>query len=154
MIVTEYSGQKFGVFGLGKAGEAAVAALEAGGAVVSAWDDKCSEEVGNKTHYKHWDWENLRAVVLSPGVPLTHPKPHDVVTLAKQKNVPVVGEMELLYCAQPEATYIGITGTNGKSTTTTLIGHILQASGVRCEVGGILGLLRLRLPHLARVECM
>lgn len=125
IAITEYKGQKVGVFGLGKAGEAAVRALETGGAIVSAWDDKSTAEAGNKINFKNWDWGNLKAVVLSPGVPLTHPKPHAVVELANKYHVPVIGEMELLFRAQPEATYIGITGTNGKSTTTTLIGHIL-----------------------------
>jgi UDP-N-acetylmuramoylalanine--D-glutamate ligase len=97
-----------------------------------------------------WKWNELKVLILSPGVPLTHPKPHAVVEMAHKNNVPVIGEMELLFRAQPEATYIGITGTNGKSTTTTLIGHILQASGVVCEVGGNLGTPALALAPLGK----
>ncbi len=148
ITVTEYKGQKVGVFGLGKAGEAAIASLLAGGAEVVAWDDRLTEESANNINFKNWDWQNLKAMVLSPGVPLTHPKPHEVVTLAHKHNVPIIGEVELLFRTQPEATYIGITGTNGKSTTTTLIGHILQQSGVRCEVGGNLGTPALALEPL------
>lgn len=157
ITVTEYKGQKVGVFGLGKAGEAAVAALTAGGAKVFKWDDSFEkkppvypQKTRNTKHYKYWDWAQLKALVLSPGVPLTHPKPHEVVELAHQHNVPIVGEVELLFRTQPEATYIGITGTNGKSTTTTLIGHILQESGVVCEVGGNLGTPSLALNPLGK----
>lgn len=155
ITVTEYRGQKVGVFGLGKAGEAAVAALAAGGAKVFKWDDSFEknppvypQKTRNTKHYKYWDWAQLKALVLSPGVPLTHPKPHPVVELAKQHNVPVIGEVELLYRACPDATYIGITGTNGKSTTTALIGHILKESGVTCEIGGNLGVPALALEPL------
>jgi UDP-N-acetylmuramoylalanine--D-glutamate ligase len=184
--ITEYAGQKVGVFGLGKAGVAAVAALKVGGAKVFSWDDCLSSpsplagegggggcksqpqsaEVAphpnpppqggrgylgrNTKHYKYWDWKQLKALVLSPGVPLTHPKPHPIVELAREYNVPIVGEVELLFRACPEATYIGITGTNGKSTTTTLIGHILQEAGVECQVGGNLGTPALALQPLGK----
>ena len=154
ITVTEYKNQKVGVFGLGKAGEAAVASLLAGGAEVFAWDDNIKEGSGQgaevRKNYREWDWENLKALVLSPGVPLTHPHPHGVVALAHKHNVPIIGEMELLFRAQPDAIYLGITGTNGKSTTTTLIGHILQEAGVRCEVGGNLGTPALALAPLGK----
>ena len=160
--ITEFAGQKVGVFGLGKAGEAAAASLKSGGAKVFKWDDALaplpspppSEGRGflgrNTKHYKYWDWKQLKALVLSPGVPLTHPKPHPVVELAREHNVPILGEVELLYRACPEAIYIGITGTNGKSTTTTLIGHILQEAGVECQVGGNLGTPALALQPLGK----
>lgn len=151
--ITEFTGQKVGVFGLGKAGDAAAAALKAGGAKVFKWDDAISaddKKTRNIKHYKYWDWKQLKALVLSPGIPLTHPKPHPVVELAREYNVPIVGEVELLYRACPEATYIGITGTNGKSTTTTLIGHILQEAGVECQVGGNLGTPALALQPLGK----
>ncbi len=150
--ITEFAGQKVGVFGLGKAGNAAIASLKAGGAKVYSWDDALSADAKhprNTKHYKYWDWKQLKALVLSPGIPLTHPAPHPVVELAKAHNVPIIGEVELLFRAHPQATYIGITGTNGKSTTTTLIGHILQEAGVPCQVGGNLGTPALALEPLA-----
>ena len=197
ITVTEYKNQKVGVFGLGKAGEAAVAALTRGGAEVCAWDDRLSSashlagegrDVGSvssnnqntphnnmftphpnpppqggreilepvqggkefKIPFSEWEWSELKALVLSPGVPLTHPKPHPVVELANKHNVPIIGEVELLFRAQPQAIYVGITGTNGKSTTTTLIGHILKESGVTCEVGGNLGTPALALAPLGK----
>ncbi|MEK6747016.1 MAG: UDP-N-acetylmuramoyl-L-alanine--D-glutamate ligase [Pseudomonadota bacterium] len=162
ITVTEYKNQKVGVFGLGKAGEAAVCSLLAGGAEVYAWDDCLSSPSPlpnpppqggrelSKIPSSAWDWENLKALVLSPGVPLTHPAPHPVVALAHKYNVPVIGEVELLFRTQPDATYIGITGTNGKSTTTTLIGHILKEAGVICEIGGNLGTPALALAPLGK----
>lgn len=146
-----YHGKSIGVFGLGKAGEASVAALLAGGAKVYAWDDKPPAEL--KPYHKpypEWPWQELSALVLAPGVPLTHPKPHATVELAKKHNVPVIGDIEILYRLQPDARYIGITGTNGKSTTTTLIGHILKEAGEQVEIGGNLGTAALSLAPLGK----
>lgn len=132
-----YQGKKVGVFGLGKAGKAAVAALLAGGAEVYADDDKAGvgDQGSGIRDYHEWPWVELAALVMSPGVPLTHP----VVTMAQAAGCPVIGEIELLQQACPDAVKIGITGTNGKSTTTALIGHILEAAGKQPQVGGNLG---------------
>ncbi len=156
--VTEYKGQRVGVFGLGKAGESTIAALLAGGAEVYAWDDGESGRASVAAKYPavklapfaDWPWSTLKALILSPGVPLTHPVPHPVVALVHQNNCPVIGDIELLYRACPEAKYIAITGTNGKSTTTTLIGHILKNCGVTCEIGGNLGTPALSLAPLGK----
>ncbi len=154
-----YKDKKTAVFGLGKAGKAAVASLLAGGAEVYAWDDKAMSgewpvASGEKMplnsslatrHSPHlipdteWPWEEMAILVLSPGVPLTHPEPHRVVRAAQQAGVPIKGEVELLWEACPDATYVGITGTNGKSTTTALIGHILLENGINAQIGGNLG---------------
>ena len=179
--LTQYANQKIGVFGLGKAGEATVAALLAGGAEVYAWDDRSSPsplvgEGGRSTHthvlnplnvpplpnpppqggrgllrtcnFSTWPWAELKALILSPGIPLTHPKPHEVVEYARKANCPIIGDIELLYNACPKARYVAITGTNGKSTTTTLIAHILQSAGLTIEVGGNLGTAALSLKPL------
>ncbi len=167
ITVAEYARSAIGVFGLGKAGEATVAALLAGGAKVYVSDDsadKCreaEERYGRGIARPHegelfvtppetWPWENMRDLVLSPGIPLTHPKPHAVVELAKKHGCRIIGDIELLYRAQPRARYIAITGTNGKSTTTTLIGHILKSCGVKCEIGGNLGTPALALAPLEK----
>ncbi len=152
--------QALGVFGLGKAGEATVASLLAGGALVFAWDDgEASREALRKKFPQarllpvaQWPWETLKALVLGPGVPFTHPAPHPAVRLAHSKQCPVIGDVELLFQAQPEATYVGITGTNGKSTTTTLTAHVLKACGKRVEVGGNLGTPALALEPLGAGE--
>lgn len=156
ITISEYKNQTVGIFGLGKAGEATIAALVAGGAKVLAWDDNPSSIAKVQAAYqdnitvpfKDWPWKELKALVLSPGVPLTHPRPHEVVAMAKQHGVPVIGDIELLYRACPNARYVGITGTNGKSTTTTLISHILKAAGLNSDVGGNLGTAALTLKPL------
>jgi len=145
MIPLPYStGKTFGVVGLGASGMAAVHALHESGAAVEAWDDNADKRdaLPDGVHAlapDNWDWSDMTALVLSPGIPLTHPAPHHVVQLARQYGVPIIGDIEMLYQANPTARYVGITGTNGKSTTTALIGHILRYANVPCEVGGNLG---------------
>jgi UDP-N-acetylmuramoylalanine--D-glutamate ligase len=89
--------------------------------------------------WSEWVWDRLAAVILSPGVPLTHPKPHDVVVRAREWDVEVIGETELFARTITETPVIAITGTNGKSTTTALIGHILKEAGFDAQVGGNIG---------------
>ena len=83
------------------------------------------------------------ALVLAPGVPLTHPEPHWTVKAAQQHNVPVIGDVELFARQRahdaPDAPFVAITGTNGKSTTTALTAHILSSAGRDVQVGGNLG---------------
>ena len=143
------------VFGLGQSGLAAAKALVESQAEVSAWDD--DEEARNRAEeagiplvdlYKI-DWKEHTTLVLSPGIPLHHPKPHKIVELAQAANVEIIGDAELLIRAQRDASYIGVTGTNGKSTTTALIAHIMQLSGREAEVGGNLGIPVLELEPLA-----
>lgn len=140
----KYTGKKVAIVGLGKTGLAAAHALHNAGAKLLIWDDNedaCSRLPAPLAQYvvPYSEWENVDLLVASPGVPLTHPAPHPAIARMQVAGVPIVGDVELLYEGCPEATYIGITGTNGKSTTTSLIGHILRAAGLRCEVGGNLG---------------
>ena len=154
--LTAYKDQTIGVFGLAKSGEATVAALLAGGAKVYAWDDSearvgMCREVNPKANYAsfdRWPWQEIDTVVLSPGVPLTHPKPHLAVVMATMRRARIIGEIELLQEQCPEATYVGITGTNGKSTTTALVDHILHSAGRKVQVGGNLGTPALALEPL------
>ncbi len=137
------SGKTYGVVGLGKSGKAVVAGLLGSGADVMAWDDgEKSRETALKEFpniriapVEEWNYVMLAALIMSPGIFLTHP----AVVAAKHHHIEVIGDVELLYRAQPKATYLCITGTNGKSTTTTLIAHILKACGKQVEVGGNLG---------------
>ena len=150
--IPQVQGKTYGVVGLGKSGRATVASLLASGAQVVAWDDgeagrnAAQKEFSNLTimPIENWDVGGLSAVVMSPGIMLLHP----AVIAAKKHNIEVIGDIELLYRAQPNATYVGITGTNGKSTTTTLIAHILKACGSQVEVGGNLGTPALALAPL------
>ncbi|MBL28752.1 MAG: UDP-N-acetylmuramoyl-L-alanine--D-glutamate ligase [Rhodospirillaceae bacterium] len=143
--VTAFADRTVAVFGLGRSGLSAGRALLAGGSTVLAWDDdpaKC--EAGRALGLSiaapaDWDWSSVEALVLSPGVPLDHPKPHPVVDLARAAGCEVLGDVELLARTMSDARYVGITGTNGKSTTTALISHLLDAGGFDVQVGGNLG---------------
>ena len=124
-------GQTIAVMGLGASGLAAAKALVAGGARVLAWDDsesKCAAATAAGVpivDLRSADWRNIDLLVMSPGIPHRFPKPHPVAAAARAAGVEIACDVELLARAQPEARYVGITGTNGKSTTTALIGHLL-----------------------------
>jgi len=152
--ITTFSERNIAVFGLGRSGLAAALALAAGGAKVRAWDD--SEErradaaaagVTLDDPYAA-DWSDIAALVLSPGVPLSHPEPHDVVKLAQAADCEVIGEVELFAREGLPNKVAAITGTNGKSTTTSLCGFLLEACGREVAVGGNLGTPVLDLPRL------
>ena len=144
-----FAKRKVAVFGLGTSGLATVRALEAGGATVMSWDDsetKRAEAAAggfNITDMKDWPWRELAALVLSPGVPLTHPQPHAVVSMAQAAGVEIIGDIELFQRAVTAsgtgAKIVAITGTNGKSTTTALIGHMIRRCGGHVQVGGNIG---------------
>ena len=142
------------VLGLGRSGLAAARALTAAGRPVLAWDDVEAQRSAAAaagiplTDIALRDLSDVGMLVLSPGIPLDHPKPHPVVTRARAARCEIVGDVELLLRACPAATVIGITGTNGKSTTTALLGHILAAAGVPSAVGGNIGVPALALAPL------
>jgi UDP-N-acetylmuramoylalanine--D-glutamate ligase len=145
IVIPNIHGKKYVVLGLGKSGLATAASLRASGAEVAVWDDGAEARAQAAAGGYHVadismvDLTGVDAFVLSPGIPHTHPKPHSAVTNARAAKIPVIGDIELLFRAQPDATFIGITGTNGKSTTTALIGHILAHAGRAVQVGGNLG---------------
>lgn len=132
------------VFGLGRSGISASLALARGGARVHAWDDDparrrhaASLGVSLADLYRiEWDFAGL---VLSPGVPLSHPAPHPLVARALTSGLEILGDMELFARSRPPARVVGVTGTNGKSTTATLIAHLIRASGLRVQLGGNIG---------------
>jgi len=147
--VTTFSGKTVALFGLGGSGLATALALKAGGAHVIACDDnpaKMAEaaDKGIETgDLRQLDWSTVSALVLSPGVPLTHPEPHWSARLAKEAGVEIIGDIEL-FCRErakvaPSAPFVAITGTNGKSTTTALVAHILREAGRDVQMGGNIG---------------
>ncbi len=145
ITLTSFSGHTIAVFGLGRSGLSSAMALSRGGARVLAWDDDtasreraCKAGVETADLYQA-DWSVIDALVLAPGVPLTHPEPHPLAALARRAGVEIIGDVELLARNGVRARTIGITGTNGKSTTTALIGHILARAGRKTAVGGNLG---------------
>jgi UDP-N-acetylmuramoylalanine--D-glutamate ligase len=162
--VTIFAGRKVAVFGLGGSGLASASALLAGGADVVGWDDDAAT-VARATaagipsaDLKAADWSKISALVLAPGVPLTHPKPHWVVVLAQAAGVEVIGDIEL-FCrerrhAAPDVPFVAITGTNGKSTTTALVAHLLTVAGYDAQLGGNIGtaILSLAPPRQGRVH--
>jgi UDP-N-acetylmuramoylalanine--D-glutamate ligase len=142
--VPGFEGRRVAVLGLARSGRAAAAALKAGGAAVLAWDDSEKTRSGIAAELSlrdlaKIDWRGVSALMLSPGIPHSFPQPHPAVTAARAAGVPIIGDIELLGRAQRKARFLGITGTNGKSTTTALIGHILASAGEAVEVGGNLG---------------
>ena len=143
--VTPFSGLPVAVLGLGKAGLAASRALMEGGAIVWAWDDnKAPRDQATVAgvplaELETCNWRELTTLVLSPGIPLHFPEPHPVVKAARDAGCEIIGEVELLARTDRNAAFVGITGTNGKSTTTALIGHIYQHAGQKAAVGGNLG---------------
>jgi UDP-N-acetylmuramoylalanine--D-glutamate ligase len=150
--VTSFAGKTVGIFGLARSGLSAIRSLKAGGASVLAWDDKestrlmAAAEGAVPQPWEHWPWAKIAALILSPGVALTHPEPHAIVRRAREAGAEVIGDVELFARtikpagqAKSAAPIIAVTGTNGKSTTTALIGHILQACGLDAQVGGNIG---------------
>lgn len=158
--ITDFAGRDVAVFGLARTGITAARALVAGGAHVMAWDDSAEARASAEAEgvpvadISARDWRGFAALVLSPGVPLHHPRPHRVVELARAVGVPVIGDVELFaraiaaLPAHARPKVVGVTGTNGKSTTTALIGHILKEAGKDARVGGNIGLGVLGLPPL------
>jgi len=147
--VTVLKGRTVALFGLGGSGLATLRALEAGGSQVHAWDDgeasraKAAGEGATLVDLSSADWSAYAAFVLAPGVPLTHPAPHWTVERARAAGVETIGDVEL-FCreraaAAPGSPFVAITGTNGKSTTTALIAHILRDAGRNAQMGGNIG---------------
>src|SRR5579863_7395349 len=162
--VTSFAGKTVAVFGLGGSGLASCYALRAGGAEVVAGDDgaeKLAEAAKAgfvAADLRKASWKNFAALVLTPGAPLTHPAPHWSVLLAREAGVEVIGDIEL-FCRErrrhaPDAPFVAVTGTNGKSTTTALIAHLMRVAGYDTQMGGNIGtaILSLEPPRKGRVH--
>ena len=161
---TAFAGKKVAVFGLGGSGLASCRALKAGGAEVIAGDDSpenladAAREGFVTADLRRVSFAEFAALVLTPGAPLTHPAPHWSVLLAREAGVEVIGDIEL-FCRErrrhaPNAPFVAITGTNGKSTTTALIAHLTRVAGYDTQMGGNIGtaILSLQPPRMGRVH--
>ncbi len=155
MIVPRtYHGRRVGVFGLARSGRATVAALAAAGAEIHAWDDDAGrrrELPVRPSDLYALDFAALDALALSPGVPLTHPAPHPLVQKARAAGTPIIGDIELFAAARPDLAghdVVAVTGTNGKSTTTALIAHVIRSAGRPAAVAGNIGVPVLALEPL------
>jgi UDP-N-acetylmuramoylalanine--D-glutamate ligase len=146
MIVSSaFAGKTYAVLGLARSGLATVETLAASGARVVAWDsrEEAREAVAGKAEIgdpMEIDLARFDGVVVSPGVPLNR---HPIAQRAKLAGVPIIGDIELFALARrtlPPHKVVGITGTNGKSTTTALIHHIVEQAGFPTRMGGNIGL--------------
>jgi len=145
---TPFPGARIAVVGLGRAGLPAARRLAAWGAEVTVWDDKpearaAAEAAGLVVKDPASGPFRADALLLSPGIPHQLPAPHPAAAAAAAAGTPILCDVEFLYRAvlasHSKARFIGVTGTNGKSTTTALIHHTLRGTGMACEVGGNLG---------------
>jgi UDP-N-acetylmuramoylalanine--D-glutamate ligase len=151
---TRFKGRRIAVLGLARSGLASAQALRAGGAEIAAWDD--GEEARREAaaagiplrDLSQADFSAFTALVLSPGIPLTHPRPHWSVDRAHAAGIEVIGDTEIFIreIAGTRSRLVAITGTNGKSTTTALTGHVLRSAGLDAHVGGNIGTAVFQLP--------
>lgn len=154
-----YQHKNIAVFGLGKSGMATARQLHLGAAHVFVWDDnearrQAAQEAGLIVQdLTENSWPEAEALVLSPGVPLTHPTPHPVVNLAKKAGAAVIGDIEIFLQEKEAGRIIGVTGTNGKSTTSALIHHLLASAGKSTALGGNIGTPVMDLPELEPEGC-
>jgi len=137
-------GKTVGILGLGLSGMAAARALDAAGATCWLHDDARQAPDDRPAamqakHWQNWPWDRLDAMVISPGIPHHHPAPHPAAARARDSGVEIISEIELAMRAAPQARLVAITGTNGKSTTTALLGHCLKTAGIKACIGGNIG---------------
>jgi UDP-N-acetylmuramoylalanine--D-glutamate ligase len=153
--VQGYEGQKVAVLGLGRSGLATAAALRAGGAIALCWDDSAearaaAEAAGHQLHdlARGTALDGVAALIVSPGIAHLYPAPHRVIARAMAEGVPVDNDIGLFFRSWATEDWdrfdvtpkcVAVTGSNGKSTTTALIRHILAASGRRCQMAGNIG---------------
>ncbi len=153
--VKGYKGQKVAVLGLGRSGLATAAALRAGGAEPLLWDD--SPEARGKAEAEGFTltdltrnqaMEGVACLVTSPGIPHLYPAPHPVIARAIELGIPVDNDIGLFFQSAADDTWsemeippkvVTVTGSNGKSTTTALIHHILQEAGRPTQMAGNIG---------------
>ncbi len=149
-----FTGRRIAVLGLGRNGLPAYARLVAMGADVTAWDDgeAARSAAGGIRLARLTDARGLDALVLSPGIPHGGPHAHPLAASAVAHGVPVLSDAAILFhavrAAGSNARFVGVTGTNGKSTTTVLIRHLLLEAGIEAVAGGNLGPAALALPLL------
>ena len=138
MVPKNINGKKVGILGLGISGMSAANSILAGGGEIFAYDDNHINNKIDKIDFidpKNWPWKILDQILVSPGIPLSHP----VIKKAKRLNIKIINEIDIFAQSLPKAKVIGVTGTNGKSSTSSLIGHIINYNGINAEVGGNIG---------------
>ena len=138
-----YKNKNVGILGAGLSGLAAAKILMNSQAKIFIFDDKKNKpdiiEKNNWKNYNLWPWESLTTLVVSPGIPVNATNKHDAIKLAIKNKVKIINEIDLFVETKPKARIIGITGTNGKSTTVALLFHILKFNNINCVIGGNYG---------------
>lgn len=138
-----YRNKDVGILGAGLSGLAAAKLLLSLEAEIYIFDDKKNKpkiiKKNSWKNYKFWPWKTLTTLVVSPGIPLNAKKKHNAIQLAISNNVKIINEIDLFVETKPKAKIIGITGTNGKSTTVALLFHILKFNKIKCVIGGNYG---------------
>ncbi|MDX1949722.1 MAG: UDP-N-acetylmuramoyl-L-alanine--D-glutamate ligase [Rickettsiales bacterium] len=142
--------KKIAIVGLGKSGLASAEYFQKKNIPILLYDDnkntKTPDYLPNITDYKNWNFDEISEILFSPGIPVELPKPHPIAEIAKQKNIPIISDIEVLARDKnPTSKIIAITGTNGKSTTTALVHHILKENNIDCQIGGNFGIPALSL---------
>ena len=151
---TLFAGKRFAVVGLGRNGLPAAHVLTAMGAEVAVWDDSAAARngAGLPVHDPAQGYAGFDALVLSPGIPHSLPAANPAAVAARAVGIPILSDAELLFQAVrrqgSKARFAGVTGTNGKSTTTAMLHHILATAGIDSAAGGNLGTAALALPPL------
>lgn len=162
--VNLYKNKKVGIFGLGITGLSVYKSIKSSGARIVVWDDNqyTRNNFIHKMNYQYNlqviqedlqsldnpKWNEIDVLIVSPGIANKGPKTHRVIKIANSLGIKIISDLELLYLTMPFTNIIAITGTNGKSTTTSLIGHILKESNISCDVGGNIGNAALSMTRL------
>ena len=145
ILIDSYDRKKILIVGFGKTGFSTARSLDNSGSDIFIWDDnKDLRELAIENGFsiyenKRHNLKNFDEIIWSPGVPHIYPSPHPIALEAKKTGVKIKSDIDLLYQAQSKALYYCISGTNGKSTTTVMVGHILKNAGKDIQVGGNLG---------------
>lgn len=144
--VVGFFGRRVGVLGLGRSGMTLAHALRAGGAVPVLWDDNPKAQGGAWVDgFEVLDlndpdnWDRIAALMVSPGIPHLYPQIHPAIACALAKGVPIDNDIGQFFASAPPCKVVAVTGSNGKSTTTALIHHILNVAGTPCQIGGNFG---------------
>ena len=141
--INSYKNKNVGILGAGLSGIAAAKILVSSKANIYIFDDKKDKPdfINDNCwkNYKLWPWEALAALVVSPGIPINAKNKHLAIELAIKNKITIINEIDLFFQSKPKAKIIGITGTNGKSTTVALLFHILKSNKIKCVIGGNYG---------------
>ncbi len=142
--IINYKNQDVGILGLGLSGLAAARVLLNSKANIFVFDDKKEKpsiiKTSNWINYNYWPWESIKTLVVSPGIPINNKEKHKAIKLAIDNKVKIINDIDLFVEIYPKAKIIGITGTNGKSTTAALLFHILKFNKIKSVICGNFGI--------------